>query len=104
LESCGANDFTTNKNKSEKNNRSWIMILGYYVVVLTGVLLFYLIPQMALLFIIVSSYHFGGNQCLNQTFPNGCWYYFSFIWFCSFTVAICVSTDQVQHIISKLQT
>jgi hypothetical protein len=27
-----------------------------------------------------------------------------FIWFCSFTVAICVYTDQVQHIISKLQT
>jgi hypothetical protein len=27
-----------------------------------------------------------------------------FIWFCSFTVAICVSYQQVQHIISKLQT
>jgi hypothetical protein len=36
----GANDLLLKKYKSRKNNRSWIMILGYYVIVLTGVLLF----------------------------------------------------------------
>jgi hypothetical protein len=78
---AGANDFTTKKYKSRKNNRSWIMILGYYVmIVLTGVLILFNSANGALLFIIVSSYHFGEQQWqnLNQTFPNGCWYYFSF--------------------------
>jgi hypothetical protein len=55
--------------------------------------LFYLIPQMALLFIIVSSYHFGAAMAkfksdLSQMAAG---IISVFIWFCSFTVAICVS-------------
>jgi hypothetical protein len=69
------------------------MILGYYVViVLTGVLILFNSANGALLFIIVSSYHFGEQQWqnLNQTFPNGCWYYFSFLY--GFVVLLlCVS-------------
>jgi hypothetical protein len=80
LESCTANDLLLiKKYKSRKNNRSWIMILGYYVVIVLTEHSIYS-ANGALLFIIVSSYHFGEQQWqnLNQTFPNGCWYYFSF--------------------------
>ena len=61
----GANDLLLIKNiKTVKQSNSWFKILGYYVVVvLTGVLLFYTIPQVALLlFILVSAYHFGEQQ------------------------------------------
>ena len=61
----GANDLLLIKNiKTVKQSNSWFKILGYYVVVvLTGALLFYTIPQVALLlFILVSAYHFGEQQ------------------------------------------
>jgi Brp/Blh family beta-carotene 15,15'-monooxygenase len=61
----GANDLLLIHNiKTVKQSNSWFKILGYYVVVvLTGALLFYTIPQVALLlFIIVSAYHFGEQQ------------------------------------------
>jgi Brp/Blh family beta-carotene 15,15'-monooxygenase len=61
----GANDLLLIKNiKTVKQSNSWFKILGYYVVVvLTGALLFYKIPQVALLlFILVSAYHFGEQQ------------------------------------------
>jgi hypothetical protein len=70
------------------------MILGYYVmIVLTGVLLFYLIPQMALLlFIIVSSYWRAAMAKFKSDLSQMAAGIISvFIWFCSFTVAICVS-------------
>ena len=104
----GANDLLLIKNiNPEKSNRSWIMILGYYVViVLTGVLLFYLIPQMALLlFIIVSSYHFGEQQWqnLNQTFLKWLLVLFQFLYgFVVLLLLFVFHTDQVQHIISKI--
>jgi Brp/Blh family beta-carotene 15,15'-monooxygenase len=61
----GANDLLLIKNLNKKNiNKSWLKILGYYVfVVLIGILLFVILPQFALLlFIIISSYHFGEQE------------------------------------------
>ena len=104
----GANDLLLIKNiHPEKKNRSWIMILGYYVViVLTGVLLFYFIPQIALLlFIIVSSYHFGEQQWqnLSQIFPEWLLVFFQFLYgFIVLLLLFIFHTDQVQNIISKI--
>ncbi|MDI6050027.1 Brp/Blh family beta-carotene 15,15'-dioxygenase [Flavobacterium sp. XS2P24] len=64
----GANDLVLIKNmKAKKQSSSWFKILGYYVmVVLIGALLFYTIPQLALLlFILISAYHFGEQQWQN---------------------------------------
>lgn len=64
----GANDLLLieNINTTQQSN-SGLKILGYYVIiVLTGIFLFYTIPQVALLlFIIVSAYHFGEQQWQN---------------------------------------
>ena len=77
----GANDLLLIKNiKTVKQSNSWFKILGYYViVVLTGALLFYTIPQVALLlFILVSAYHFGEQQWQDvlDTFPK--WFQMAF--------------------------
>lgn len=64
----GANDLLLikNINLAKKKQSLGTILLYYIVVVLTGVLLFYLIPQIALLlFIIVSAYHFGEQQWQN---------------------------------------
>lgn len=64
----GANDLLLiDKINTEKTTQSKLKILGYYViVVLTGLILFYIIPQLALLlFIVVSAYHFGEQQWLH---------------------------------------
>lgn len=71
----GANDLLLIKNiNSKKQSNSSLKILVYYmVVVLTGILLFYTVPQIALLlFIIVSAYHFGEQQWQNlqSDFPK----------------------------------
>ena len=71
----GANDILlVKKINTEKPSNSRLNILAYYViVVLTGLLLFYTIPQIALLlFIIVSAYHFGEQQWqkLEPHFPK----------------------------------
>ncbi|WP_269684350.1 Brp/Blh family beta-carotene 15,15'-dioxygenase [Flavobacterium lacustre] len=71
----GANDLLLIKNiNTTKQSNSGLKILGYYVVVvLIGILLFYTIPQVALLlFIIVSAYHFGEQQWedLQHDFPK----------------------------------
>lgn len=71
----GANDILlVKKINTEKPSNSKLKILAYYViVVLTGLLLFYTIPQIALLlFIIVSAYHFGEQQWqkLEPHFPK----------------------------------
>lgn len=71
----GANDILlVKKINTEKPSYTRLRILAYYViVVLTGLLLFYTIPQLALLlFIIVSAYHFGEQQWqkLEPNFPK----------------------------------
>jgi Brp/Blh family beta-carotene 15,15'-monooxygenase len=61
----GANDLLLiSEIYNHKRSNSRVKILGYYViVVLTGLLLFYIVPQLGLLlFIIVSAYHFGEQQ------------------------------------------
>jgi Brp/Blh family beta-carotene 15,15'-monooxygenase len=58
----GANDLLLIKQvNTKKNTLSFYKILSYYVVVVvTGAILFYILPWLALLlFIIVSGYHFG---------------------------------------------
>ena len=71
----GANDLLLIKNISAENrSNSWLKIFLYYVtIVLVGVLLFHMIPQLALLlFIIVSANHFGEQQWqeLDQIAPK----------------------------------
>ena len=64
----GANDLLLIENiNTTLQTKSRLKVLGYYVVVvLTGILLFYAIPQVALLlFIVVSAYHFGEQQWEN---------------------------------------
>ena len=64
----GANDLLLIKNISVENkSNSWLKIFTYYVIiVLAGILIFYLIPLFALLlFIIVSANHFGEQQWQN---------------------------------------
>ena len=104
----GANDLLLIKNINlEKNSQSWVTILSYYIViVITGLLLFYLIPQMALLlFIIVSAYHFGEQQWqnLHQIFPK--WLLITFQFLYGFIVLLLLfifHTIQVQNIILKI--
>lgn len=77
----GANDLLLIKNiKTVKHSNSWFKILGYYVVVvLTGALLFYTIPQVALLlFIFVSAYHFGEQQWQNLLEALPKWFQMAF--------------------------
>ena len=71
----GANDLLLLKNISAENkSNSWLKIFAYYVIiVLAGILIFYLIPLFALLlFIIVSANHFGEQQWqnLDNLFPK----------------------------------
>ena len=104
----GANDLLLIKNiNTEKNTRSWVAILGYYVViVLSGVLLFYFIPQIALiLFIIVSAYHFGEQQWqnLNHTFARWLLILFQFLYgFVVLLLLFVFHTQQVQSIVIKI--
>jgi Brp/Blh family beta-carotene 15,15'-monooxygenase len=63
----GANDLILIKNSNEaKKSFSFLKsLLKYIVVVLSGLLLFYVLPALALLlFIIVSAFHFGDQQGL----------------------------------------
>ncbi len=104
----GANDLLLIKNINlEENSQSWITILSYYVIiVLTGVLLFYLIPKIALLlFIIVSAYHFGEQQWqnLHQVFPKLLLITFQFLYgFLVLLLLFIFHTIQVQNIILKI--
>lgn len=77
----GANDLLLIENiNSKKRLSSYLTISSYYlVVVLSGAILFYIIPWLVLLlFIIVSSYHFGEQQWqdLREKFSN--WILISF--------------------------
>ena len=104
----GANDVLLIKNiNAVKSPRSWLTILTYYIViVLTGVLLFYWIPQIALLlFIMVSAYHFGEQQWQNlkSTFPQGLLILFQFLYGIVVLLLLFVfHTIQVQNIIFKI--
>ena len=104
----GANDLLlVNKINVEKPSSSKIKILIYYlVVVLTGILLFYIIPQLALLlFIIVSAYHFGEQQWqkLEPHFPK--WLVILFQSFYGFVILFLLfifHTNEVQSIILSI--
>jgi Brp/Blh family beta-carotene 15,15'-monooxygenase len=64
----GANDLLLIKKSSAiKYSNSTLKWLGYYLIVLLmGIVLFFILPQIALiLFIIVSAYHFGEQQWQN---------------------------------------
>jgi Brp/Blh family beta-carotene 15,15'-monooxygenase len=104
----GANDLLLIKNiKQAKEPNAWFKILGYYViVVLIGVLLFYAIPQFALLlFIIISSYHFGEQQWqkLEHKFSKILVAAFQFLYgFIILALLFNFHTIQVQDIIFKI--
>ena len=104
----GANDLLLIKNTNTiKQTNSRFKILAYYViVVLAGILLFYIIPQVALLlFIIVSANHFGEQQWQNleQDFPT--WLLLLFHFFYGLVILLLLfnfHTIQVQNIIFKI--
>lgn len=104
----GANDLLlVKKIKLEKLSNSKLKILGYYVsVVLTGIILFYIVPQLALLlFIIVSGYHFGEQQWqkLEPHFPK--WLVILFQSFYGFVILFLLfifHTNEVQNIILSI--
>lgn len=77
----GANDLMLIKTiKNDEQKKSWLKVLSYYiVVVLCGIALFYLIPQLALLlFIVVSAYHFGEQEWQQTLLQYGKWFTFAF--------------------------
>jgi len=104
----GANDILlVKKINTEKPFNSKLKILAYYLfVVLTGLLLFYTIPQVALLlFIIVSGYHFGEQQWqkLELYFPK--WLVILFQIFYGFVILFLLfifHTKEVQSIILSI--
>ena len=104
----GANDLLLIANiNTAQQSSSRVKILGYYVVVvLTGILLFYVTPQIALLlFIIVSAYHFGEQQWQNiqHDFPK--WLVALFKFFYGFIILLLLfnfHTDEVQNIILNI--
>ena len=104
----GANDLLlVNKINTEKPSNSKLKILGYYVVVvLTGILLFYIIPQLALLlFIIVSAYHFGEQQWQKLEFHFQKWLVILFQSFYGFVILFLLfifHTTEVQSIILSI--
>jgi Brp/Blh family beta-carotene 15,15'-monooxygenase len=101
----GANDLVlVDKINIEKTTNSKLKILGYYViVVLTGLVLFYTIPQLALLlFIVVSAYHFGEQQWQNLQHHFTKWLVILFQFFYGFVILLLLfifHTNEVQKII-----
>lgn len=104
----GANDLLLiSKINIEESSNSKIKILGYYVaVVLTGILFFYIIPQLALLlFIIVSAYHFGEQQWQKLEFHFQKWLVILFHSFYGFVILFLLfifHTNEVQSIIFSI--
>jgi Brp/Blh family beta-carotene 15,15'-monooxygenase len=104
----GANDLLLIENiNTTKQSNSGIKILGYYVmVVLAGILLFYTIPQVALLlFIIVSAYHFGEQQWQNlqHDFPKWLLIVFQFLYgFVILLLLFNFHSSEVQNIILNI--
>ncbi|MBG6062152.1 Brp/Blh family beta-carotene 15,15'-monooxygenase [Flavobacterium sp. CG_9.1] len=104
----GANDLLLIKNTNTiKQTNSRFKILAYYVmVVLAGIFLFYIIPQVALLlFIIVSANHFGEQQWQNLEHDFPTWLLLLFHFFYGFVILLLLfnfHTIQVQNIIFKI--
>jgi Brp/Blh family beta-carotene 15,15'-monooxygenase len=104
----GANDLLLIHNiKTVKQSNSWFKILGYYVVVvLTGALLFYTIPQVALLlFILVSAYHFGEQQWQDVLEALPKWFQMAFQFLYGFIILqllFVFHSDEVQSIIVNI--
>ena len=104
----GANDLLLIKNiKATKQSNSWFKILWYYVVVvLIGALLFYIIPQVALLlFILISAYHFGEQQWqeLLDAYPKWLQMAFQFLYgFIILQLLFVFHSSEVQSIILKI--
>jgi Brp/Blh family beta-carotene 15,15'-monooxygenase len=104
----GANDLLLIQNiKTVKQSNSWFKILGYYViVVLTGALLFYTIPQVALLlFILVSAYHFGEQQWQDVLEALTKWFQMAFQFLYGFIILqllFVFHSDEVQSIIVNI--
>lgn len=104
----GANDLLLIKNiKTTKQANSAIKILRYYImVVLTGILLFYTIPQVALLlFIIVSAYHFGEQQWQNLQYDFPKWLLIVFQFLYGFVILLLLfnfHSDEVRNIILNI--
>jgi len=104
----GANDLQLiNKIDFVKHKNSSLRILVYYiVVVLMGILLFYIFPLAALLsFIVVSAYHFGEQQWqkLSNTLPMWSLILYQFLY--GFTVLFLLfvfHSNQVQNIIFNI--
>lgn len=104
----GANDLLLIKNINATNqSKSWFKtLITYSTVVLTGILLFYLIPQIALLlFIIVSAYHFGEQQWQNLLYDFQKWILFLFQFLYGFIILLLLfifHTSEVQTVILKI--
>jgi Brp/Blh family beta-carotene 15,15'-monooxygenase len=104
----GANDLLLiDKVNVKKTSNSKFKILGYYViVVLIGLLLFYSIPQLALLlFIIVSAYHFGEQQWQNLQLHFPKWLVILFQFFYGFSILLLLfvfHTHEVKNIILSI--
>ncbi|TRX16064.1 Brp/Blh family beta-carotene 15,15'-dioxygenase [Flavobacterium franklandianum] len=104
----GANDLQLiDKIDIVKHKNSTFRILIYYViVVLMGILLFYLFPLLALvIFIVVSAYHFGEQQW--QKLPNSLpiWSRILYQFLYGFTILFLLfvfHTNQVQNIIFNI--
>ena len=77
----GANDITLIENISSKKSITKYsnILFNYLTIVLLGVGFFYIMPWVALtLFILVSGYHFGEQQWINQIHSVEKWLKFSF--------------------------
>jgi Brp/Blh family beta-carotene 15,15'-monooxygenase len=102
----GANDLLLIKNIKSKSNSPLKILIYYLIVVLAGILLFYVVPEVALsLFIIVSAYHFGEQQWQNlqHDFPKGVLVLFQFFYGLLILLLLFNShTDQVQSIIFNI--
>lgn len=104
----GANDLLLiEKVNVKKTSNSKFTVLGYYViVVLIGLILFYIIPQLALLlFIIVSAYHFGEQQWQNLQLHFPKWVAILFQFFYGFSILLLLfifHTHEVQSIILSI--
>lgn len=105
----GANDLLLIENiDTTKQSNGRLKTLGYYIaVVLTGILLFYTIPHVALLlFIIVSAYHFGEQQwqtIIQHEFPKWLVILFQFLYgFVILLLLFNFHSGEVQNIILNI--
>jgi Brp/Blh family beta-carotene 15,15'-monooxygenase len=104
----GANDLTLiqRRNKSKVSSRNYLKVLIYYVLfVLGSILLFYVLPSLALVvFILFSSYHFGEQHLvakIKAASPMASFLYFAygnFILFLLFLTNEVMTTEIINSI------